>query len=58
MEDFRRTLYWNPDVRTDGEGEAIIEFTTIRLAVKSGYPLRVSHRAVGAFPMNEGGELS
>ena len=32
-EDSRRTLYWNPDVRTDGEGEAIIEFTTIRLAV-------------------------
>ena len=25
-EDFRRTLYWNPDVRTDGNGEAIIEF--------------------------------
>lgn len=25
-EDFRRTLYWNPDVRTDGKGEAIIEF--------------------------------
>ena len=26
MEDFRRTLYWNPDVRTDEKGEAIIEF--------------------------------
>ena len=26
VEDFRRTLYWNPDVRTDGNGEAIIEF--------------------------------
>ena len=26
MEDFRRTLYWNPDVRTDENGEAIIEF--------------------------------
>ena len=25
-EDFRRTLYWNPDVRMDGNGEAIIEF--------------------------------
>lgn len=25
-EDFRRTLYWNPDVRTDSEGRATIEF--------------------------------
>ena len=25
-EDFRRTLYWNPDVRMDENGEAIIEF--------------------------------
>lgn len=24
--DFRRTLYWNPDVKTDGEGKADIEF--------------------------------
>ena len=26
MEDFRRTLYWNPDVTTDKEGKAVIEF--------------------------------
>ena len=26
MEDFRRTLYWNPDVTADGEGKAVIEF--------------------------------
>lgn len=25
--DYRRTLYWNPDVRTDNEGKALIEFT-------------------------------
>lgn len=24
--DFRRTLYWNPDVKTDGKGEASINF--------------------------------
>ena len=26
MEDFRRTLYWNPDVTTDKDGKAVIEF--------------------------------
>lgn len=26
MEDFRRTLYWEPDLRTDGEGRAVVEF--------------------------------
>ena len=26
MEDFRRTLYWQPDVKTDGEGKAKVEF--------------------------------
>ncbi len=26
MEDFRRTLYWNPEVKTDEKGEAFIEF--------------------------------
>ncbi len=26
MEDFRRTLYWNPDVRTDGDGKATVRF--------------------------------
>ena len=26
MEDFRRTLYWNPDVTTDKHGKAVIEF--------------------------------
>ena len=26
MEDFRRTLYWNPNVKTDSEGKATIEF--------------------------------
>ena len=26
MEDFRRTLYWNPDVTADEEGKAVIEF--------------------------------
>ena len=26
MDDFRRTLYWNPDVRTDKDGRATIEF--------------------------------
>ncbi len=25
-DDFRRTLYWNPDVRTDKDGNATIEF--------------------------------
>lgn len=25
-EDFRRTIYWNPDVRTDKEGKATVEF--------------------------------
>ncbi len=25
-EDFRRTLYWNPDVTTDKDGKAVIEF--------------------------------
>lgn len=24
--DFRRTLYWNPDVKTDRRGEAYVEF--------------------------------
>ncbi len=26
MADFRRTIYWNPNVRTDSEGKAKIEF--------------------------------
>ena len=26
MEDFRRTLYWNPNVTTDKDGKATIEF--------------------------------
>ena len=26
MEDFRRTLYWNPDVRIDEKGQAVVEF--------------------------------
>ena len=26
MEDFRRTLYWQPDVKTDSEGKAKVEF--------------------------------
>ena len=26
MEDFRRTLYWNPNVKTDKEGNASVEF--------------------------------
>ncbi|MDO4995062.1 MAG: hypothetical protein Q4E32_08685 [Bacteroidales bacterium] len=26
MEDFRRTLYWNPDVKTDAAGKAHVEF--------------------------------
>lgn len=26
MEDFRRTLYWNPNVKTDKEGNATVEF--------------------------------
>lgn len=26
MEDFRRTLYWNPEVRTDDKGQAVVEF--------------------------------
>ena len=26
MEDFRRTLYWNPNVKTDKDGKATIEF--------------------------------
>ena len=26
MEDFRRTLYWNPNVKTDSEGKATVEF--------------------------------
>ena len=26
MEDFRRTLYWNPNVTTDREGKATVEF--------------------------------
>ncbi len=26
MEDFRRTIYWNPNVRTDEEGRATVEF--------------------------------
>ena len=26
MEDFRRTIYWNPNVKTDSEGKATIEF--------------------------------
>ena len=26
MEDFRRTLYWQPDLRTDSEGKAKVEF--------------------------------
>ena len=25
-DDFRRTLYWNPDVETDKNGEASVEF--------------------------------
>ena len=26
MADFRRTIYWNPDIRTDKEGKAKVEF--------------------------------
>ena len=26
MEDFRRTIYWNPNVKTDSEGKATVEF--------------------------------
>ncbi|MCM1312145.1 MAG: hypothetical protein NC252_04480 [Roseburia sp.] len=26
MEDFRRTIYWNPDIKTDANGEATVEF--------------------------------
>ena len=26
MEDFRRTVYWNPDVTADREGKATVEF--------------------------------
>jgi hypothetical protein len=26
MADFRRTLYWNPDIITDDEGKAKVEF--------------------------------
>ena len=26
MEDFRRTLFWNPDVKTDASGKAHVEF--------------------------------
>ncbi len=26
MEDFRRTIYWNPDIKTDANGEAKVEF--------------------------------
>ena len=26
MEDFRRTIYWNPNVITDAEGKAKVEF--------------------------------
>ena len=26
MADFRRTIYWNPNVRTDAEGKAKVEF--------------------------------
>lgn len=26
MEDFRRTLYWKPDLRTDANGNAVVEF--------------------------------
>lgn len=26
MEDFRRTIYWNPDIKTDANGEAEVEF--------------------------------
>ena len=26
MADFRRTIYWNPDVKTDAEGKARVEF--------------------------------
>lgn len=26
MEDFRRTLYWNPDVKTDAQGKAKLQF--------------------------------
>ncbi len=26
--DFRNTLYWNPDVRTDAKGRAAVEFYT------------------------------
>ena len=26
MADFRRTIYWNPNVRTDKDGKARVEF--------------------------------
>ena len=26
MADFRRTIYWNPDIKTDKEGKAKVEF--------------------------------
>lgn len=26
VEDFRRTIYWNPDIRTDKDGKATVEF--------------------------------
>ena len=26
MADFRRTIYWNPDVKTDAQGKAKVEF--------------------------------
>ena len=26
MEDFRRTLFWKPDLRTDANGNAVVEF--------------------------------
>jgi uncharacterized protein YfaS (alpha-2-macroglobulin family) len=26
--DFRNTLYWNPSVKTDSEGKALVEFWT------------------------------
>ena len=49
MPDYRRTLYWNPDVKTDSNGEAKIEFynnSTCRQLVISAEGITKDGRAV------------
>lgn len=52
MDDFRRTLYWNPDIRTDDDGKATIEFFNNSLA-KSFYISAEGITKEGRFVVNE-----